>query len=150
MLEGLHSSSLGQSCAWASPSGTGGAASRTGKAVFGGAGAASPSLLRQFRDESFPLRSLLGDVGGSEELQQRLRPAPEVSLAQSLRVADDVHPTVIAVLLGRRLLLQEGCFAPSFAQEGVQLPRHLLGVDGVAFTVGIIMGEAFFVPEINQ
>lgn len=116
----------------------------------GGAGAASRSLLRQFRDESFPLRSLLRDVGGSEELQQRLRPAPEVSLTQSLRVADDVHPTVIAVLLGRRLLLQEGCFAPSFAQEGVQLPRHLLGVDGVAFTVGIVMGEALFVPEINQ
>lgn len=36
MLEGLHSSSLGQSCAWASPSGTGGAASWMGKAVFGG------------------------------------------------------------------------------------------------------------------
>jgi len=117
---------------------------------FGGAGAASQSLLCQFRDESFPLRSLLRDVGGGEELQQRLWPAPEVSLTQSLRIADHVHPTVIAVLLGRRLLLHEGCFSPSFAQESLQLPRHLLGMDRVAFTVGIVMGEALFVPEINQ
>lgn len=150
MLEGLHSSSLGQSCAWASPSGTGGAASQTGKAVFWGAGAAARSLLCQFCDESFPLWSLLRDVGGGEELQQRLWPAPKVSLTQSLCVADHVHPTVIAVLLGRRLLLHEGCFAPSFAQESLQLPRHLLGVERVAFTVGIVMGEALFVPEINQ
>lgn len=115
-----------------------------------GAGAASLSLPCQFRDKSFPLCSLLGDVGGREVLQQRLRPAPQVSLAERLGVADHVHPAVVAVLLGGRLLLHEGGFAPSFAQEGLQLPCCLLGVGGVAFTVGIVMGEALFVPEVNQ
>lgn len=121
-----------------------------GEGSFWRVGAAFPSLLCQFRDESFPLRSLLRNVGGGEELQQRLWPASEVSLTQSLRVADHVHPTVIAVLLGRRLLLHEGCFAPFFAQERLQLPCYLLGMDRVAFTVGIVMGKALFVPEINQ
>lgn len=135
----------GKSCAWAPPSGTGGGDGRQERWWWGRA-----SLLGELGDEGFPVCSFLRDVGGGEELQQRLLVAPEVSLAQSLGVTDHIHPTVIAVLLGWCLLLHEGHFAPFFAQKGLQLPRHLLGVDGVALTVGIIVGEALFVPEVNQ
>lgn len=106
--------------------------------------------LGQTLDQSTPLGPLLGDVGWRDDLNGKAGRALHPGLlTQGLRNADNVHATVVTVLLrGTRLLHKHRFSSP--AQERFQLASDAARVQGIAAVLRVIVGELAGVVMVDQ
>lgn len=89
-----------------------------------------------------PVASPLGDVGWGDALHgEAYRGALHIGpLAQGLGVTDNIHATIVAVLLRGAWLLHKAHLAPG-AKEGFQLAGDAPRVEGVAPVLRVIVGK---------
>lgn len=96
---------------------------------------------RQTLDQSAPLSPLLGDVSWGDDLHGQARRALRPGLlTQGLCDTNDVHATVVAVLLRWAGLLHEQRL-PAGAQERLQFAGDAPRVQRVAAVLRVIVGK---------
>jgi len=98
-----------------------------------------------------PVLSALGNVSWGDALYGAVHRGalPFSSLAQGLGVTDDIHATIIAVLLRGAQLLHKAHLAPG-AKEGLQLAGDAPSVEGVAPVLRVIVGEVSGGAMVDQ
>lgn len=110
---------------------------------------AAEVVLSQTLDQSAPFGSLLGNVGRGDGLHGKSGRALQPDLlTQGLSNADNIHATVIAVLLRRARLLHKP-FSPS-TEEGLELAGDAPRVQRIAAILRVVVCKMFGVLMVEQ